>query len=232
MSNKKIIAIIPARAGSKGIPGKNLIQLSGKPLVAYTIEAALKSKSISKTYVTSENSQILNISAKYGASIIVRPRDLASDNTSMEEVVLDALRQIEKKGELYDLLILLQPTSPLRDENDIEKAIKLFHARKVTGLISGYKPIRSPFKAFKVNEKGYLEGLIDSRSPFDNRQNLPESFMANGAIYIISISEFKKNKSLLSNRTIPFIMGGQKSIDIDHKEDLKLFEAFISTRKC
>lgn len=215
----KIVSIIPARGGSKGLPGKNIIDLAGKPLIAWTIEASLKSKYITKTIVSSDDNNILEISKKFGVETIKRPNELALDTTPTEPVIEHVLKSLENI-EQYDYLILLQPTSPLRDEKDIDSAIKLLIQKKVSALISTKEIDNKILKAFKNNENGYLEGIANNKYPFMRRQDLPKTFMPNGAIYIIDIKEFLKTKTLFTDKTISFEMSEEKSFDIDTKEDL------------
>lgn len=215
----KIVSIIPARGGSKGLPGKNIIDLAGKPLIAWTIEASLKSKYITKTIVSSNDNNILEISKKFGVETIKRPNELALDTTPTEPVIEHVLKSLENI-EQYDYLILLQPTSPLRDEKDIDSAIKLLIQKKVSALISTKEIDNKILKAFKNNENGYLEGIANNKYPFMRRQDLPKTFMPNGAIYIIDIKEFLKTKTLFTDKTISFEMSEEKSFDIDTKEDL------------
>ncbi|WP_323126486.1 acylneuraminate cytidylyltransferase family protein [Aliarcobacter butzleri] len=213
------MSIIPARGGSKGLPGKNIIDLAGKPLIAWTIEASLKSKYITKTIVSSDNNNILEISKKFGVETIKRPDELALDTTPTEPVIEHVLKSLENI-EQYDYLILLQPTSPLRDEKDIDSAIKLLIQKKVSALISTKEIDNKILKAFKNNENGYLEGIANNKYPFMRRQDLPKTFMPNGAIYIVSVKDFLKKKRLFTDKTISFEMSEEKSFDIDTKEDL------------
>ncbi|MCT7570611.1 acylneuraminate cytidylyltransferase family protein [Aliarcobacter butzleri] len=223
----KIVSIIPARGGSKGLPGKNIIDLAGKPLIAWTIEASLKSKYITKTIVSSDDNNILEISKKFGVETIKRPNELALDTTPTEPVIEHVLKSLENI-EQYDYLILLQPTSPLRDEKDIDSAIKLLIQKKVSALISTKEIDNKILKAFKNNENGYLEGIANNEYPFMRRQDLPKTFMPNGAIYIIDIKEFLKTKTLFTDKTISFEMSEEKSFDIDTKEDLKKIKKYMN----
>jgi CMP-N-acetylneuraminic acid synthetase len=207
----KIISIIPARGGSKGLPKKNILELAGKPLIAWTIESSLKSKYISKTIVSSDCDEILNISSKYGSEILKRPDELARDTTPTEPVVEHILQNIKDLGN-YSYLVLLQPTSPLRDEKDIDEAIsKLIQEKDATALISVKEIDNKILKAFKINNNGYLEGISNNKYPFMRRQDLPKVFMPNGAIYIISINEFLKTKRLFSDNAISYLMNEEKS---------------------
>lgn len=223
----KILSIIPARGGSKGLERKNIINLLGKPLITWTIEASLNSKYITKTIVSSDDKEILSISEKYGADTILRPLNLAQDTTPTEPVIEHVLFELDKRMEKYDLLVLLQPTSPLRNEKDIDDAIELLVESKGTALISVEEIDSKILKAFKKDSGGYLEGISNNSYPFMRRQDLPSVFMPNGAIYIINVKEFLVNNRLFTEKTIPYKMDSYKSFDIDTIEDLQKCEKMI-----
>ncbi|WP_405605378.1 cytidylyltransferase domain-containing protein [Polaribacter sp. Asnod1-A03] len=216
----KVIAIIPARGGSKGIPRKNLVNYSGKPLMQWTIEAALESKYITDIIVSSDDDEILNEAQKNkNVLALKRPLELAQDTSKTEPVLTHVLESLN--GVKYDYLILLQPTSPLRTFKDIDTALKKISNTEATSLISVCKLEHHPYKSFKINEKGFLEGIINNSFPFFPRQELPETYRANGAIYIVKVSEFLKEGRLLTQKTIHFEMSKKHSLDIDSKKDLK-----------
>ena len=216
----KVIAIIPARGGSKGIPRKNLVNFSGKPLMQWTIEAALESKYITDVVVSSDDDEILNEAQKNKKVLALkRPIELAQDTSKTEPVlthVLDSLNEIK-----YDYLILLQPTSPLRTSEDIDFAFEKLQNSEATSLISVCELEHHPYKSFKVDEKGYLQGIINNNYPFYPRQELPKTYRANGAIYIIEVSAFLKKNTLLTNKTTHFEMSIESSLDIDTFDDIK-----------
>jgi CMP-N,N'-diacetyllegionaminic acid synthase len=217
---KKILAVIPARGGSKGLPRKNIVDLAGKPLIAWTIEASLNSKYINKTIVSSDDKEILDISSDYGAEIIKRPLSLASDTTNSESVVKHAIDHLEKQGEVFDIVILLQPTSPLRDYRDINNAFEKMIASNASAIISVTEIDRKILKAFKKNSSGFLSAVSNKNYSFMRRQDLPQVFMPNGAIYIVSKNIFMESNSFFTDKTSYFSMPLEKSIDIDSKDDL------------
>ena len=221
----KVVAIIPARSGSKGIPNKNLKDVGGKPLIAWSIEAAIESKSIDKIVVTSDGDAILKASSKYAeVTLLKRPEELAQDHTPTAPVITHALETLGINPDTFDYLILLQPTSPLRTAVDIDLAFEAISTSKSNCLISVVEPEHHPLKSFKTNEKGYLEGLVNNEYPFTPRQELPKVFQPNGAIYIIKTSEFLQRKTFFTEETIAFEMSQEKSIDIDTVEDIKKIE--------
>ena len=229
MNAIKILAIIPARGGSKGILNKNILEVGGKPLMVWSIEAALKSKFISKTVVSSDSDIILNIAQQNGSQIIKRPHNLASDTARTEPVIAHVLLKLIEKGEQYDYVILLQATAPLRTSQDIDQAIQRLLNADATALISVYEAEHHPLKAFTANDKGYLKGLVNNDYPFMPRQVLPKAYYPNGAIYLIKTDNFLQKNQLFTNKTIAFEMPIEKSIDIDNMQDLEKLENLLKS---
>lgn len=220
----KVLAIIPARGGSKGIPKKNLVEVANKPLIQWTIEAALQSKSIDTVVVSSDDDEILEYAKSYHQLICIkRPSELARDNSVIEPVINHVLEVLDVENQ-YDYLILLQPTSPLRTSDDINNAISLIANNEATSLISVTRPTHHPLKSFIKNEEGYLQGLVNNGYPFMPRQELPEVYQPNGAIYIVQIKEFLKSSTLLTKKAIGYMMTLEKSIDVDFLEDIENIE--------
>ncbi len=221
----KILAVIPARGGSKGIKNKNILPVAGKPLMVWSIEAALGSSYITKTIVSSDSETILDIARKAGAIPLKRPEEFAIDEAGSEALIVHALEVEKAKDKVYDYVMLLQPTSPLRGAKEIEEAAeKLMHS-DAKALISVYVPDHTPYKAFKFNVHGKLEGLIDNKTPFMRRQDLPQTFMPNGAIYLIETEQFLRSGSLFCEEgTIAYEMSREKSVDVDTMEDVVLIE--------
>ena len=225
---KEVLAIIPARGGSKSIPRKNIIDVAGKPLIAWTIEAALKSRDITRVIVSSDDEEILAVSKKYGAEPIKRPSELAADNSTSEPVILHALDYLlEKEKYSPELVVYLQPTSPLRTAEDIDRAFSHFMEQKAEALISVYEIDKSFLKSFLIDEKGFLKGVSNNEFPFMNRQTLPGVYMPNGAIYIVRAKNFKKSRKFFEKKTAPFIMAKERSVDLDDKEDLELIRRLL-----
>jgi CMP-N,N'-diacetyllegionaminic acid synthase len=218
---KRILSIIPARGGSKGLPRKNIIDLAGKPLIAWTIEASISSKYITKTIVSSDDDEILEVSKKYGSEIVRRPDNLASDTATSESVVEHVIDYLKSIGEEFDLIILLQPTSPLRTFSDINRAFEIVFDSDATALISVTEIDNKFLKSFKENSNGFLKSVSNNEYPFMRRQDLPITYIGNGAIYIIMMDEFMKKLSFLTDRTAPYIMDVAKSLDIDTFSDVQ-----------
>ena len=222
-----IISIIPARGGSKGIPRKNIKLLNGKPLISYSIDASNSCSLIDETYVSTEDAEISEISKGNNAEVIERPDELASDDSSSIDVILHVLDYLENRGELPDLFVLLQPTSPLRTSEDIEASINSFLESDCDSLVSVCELDHRSLLNFSL-EDGFLvqnnnESLFNSR-----RQDIPTHYSLNGAIYITTPEFIRKNKSFYSDKTIPHVMSKEKSIDIDTSFDFKLAEFLLN----
>ncbi len=226
----KILAIIPARGGSKGIPKKNIINIAGKPLIAWTIESAKKSRFINRIVVSSDSTEILSVAEKYGSEIIKRPAKFANDKISAAAAVPHTLEYLKKKEKYVpDIIVFLQPTSPLRTAKDIDDALKFFFEKKAGTVISVTEGDNKALKSFFI-EKGIMRGIVNDEFPFTNRQALPKIYMPNGAIYIISEKEFQKEKRLFSKKTFAFIMPPERSIDLDVKEDIPVLEKLLKKK--
>lgn len=225
--DKKILALIPARGGSKGIKGKNVIQLAGKPLIAYTIEAALKSRYIDSTVVTTDSREIAETAEKYGGRVpFIRPEELARDNSKTIDAVLHAVRELEKGKESYDTLILLQPTQPLRRTEDIDQALNTYFENGEKALVSVSLADDHPLLIRSIDEHGTLKPLLCCNSTC-RRQDMPDYYRVNGCIYINPIEKLNDNTSFNDNK-VPFIMAKEYSVDIDELADLAMAEYYMA----
>lgn len=225
-NNQKILALIPARGGSKGIKDKNIVFLAGKPLIAYSIEAAKYSKYIDDIIVTTDSEKIAEISKQYGASVpFMRPAELATDTSKTIDAVLHAIRTLETMEKKYDVLVLLQPTQPLRTDADIDKAIEVYYKNKEDGLVSVSPVDDSPLLIRTISNDGKLLNLLSQNSTC-RRQDMPEYYKVNGCIYINKIEEINESTSFNDNK-IPFIMTKEHSIDIDELSDLCIAEYYF-----
>ena len=223
---QKILALIPARGGSKGIKDKNIIPLAGKPLIAYSIEAAKKSKYIDSIVVTTDSERIAEVAKRYGARVpFLRPVELAADTSKTIDAVLHAIKTLRSMGENYDTLVLLQPTQPLRTTDDIDKAIELYYESGENGLVSISTVDDSPLLIRSIGADGKLVNLLSQNSTC-RRQDMPNYYKVNGCIYINKIDELNENTSFNDNR-IPFIMDKEHSIDIDEMSDLWMAECYL-----
>ncbi len=230
MSEFKIIGVIPARGGSKSISRKNIKILQGKPLVAYTIEEAKKSKYLTHLVVSTEDEEIKNISLKYGAEVpFLRPKELATDDALAIPTVQQAVITIEKiKNIKYDYVIMLQPTAPLRKTDDIDKALAMLIEADADGVISVVDVDNwHPMKMKKFDENSYL---IDYQAPpVENppRQILPKVYMVNGAIYATKRDVFMEKNTFKGEKCLGYIMPPERSVNIDTEIDFLTAEYYL-----
>ncbi len=225
MHEYKICAIIPARGGSKGIAGKNIKQLNGIPLICHTIGEALKSKHLDKIFVSTDDPIIAKTSEKCGAKIIDRPAELAKDESPTIDAILHAIDTLKATSD-QDIVILLQPTSPLRNATDIDAALEKFIKIDCDSVISMCKVEHSPYWYFKLDGKK-LKPLLGDGYLSMRRQELPDVYRPNGAIYITTIKNLYKNNGFYCDKIEPYIMPPERSIDIDEEIDFKLAELLI-----
>lgn len=227
-NNKKIIAIIPARSGSKGLKDKNIKELLGKPLIAYTIEAAINSKIFDEIIVSTDSEKYAEISKKYGANVpFLRSEKNASDEAGSWAVAKEVLDKLEKK---YDIVVLLQPTSPLRTSDDIFKAINLFFKKNADSVVSINKFPHSISWINTIDESLSLEGFIKEEYKNRRRQDIKEHYTLNGAIYIVKTSIISNNINLYTAKSFAYIMDEKCSIDIDTESDFIFAEALLKEK--
>jgi CMP-N-acetylneuraminic acid synthetase len=217
------VAIIPARGGSKGLPGKNLRELAGRPLIAHTIAAAIESESFGRIVVTSEDEAILEVAHKFDAEVLLRPAELATDEASSLDVLSHALRAIESEAEAQAAdrqYALLQPTSPLRTGIHIRDAVALMAKIDAKSLVSVTESPHPPHKSLVVDTQGHAQPLFEWADLTRPRQQLPKTFHPNGAIYLGEIAGYLRDQNLFAAPLGLYEMDAACSIDIDVEQDL------------
>lgn len=221
----EILAIIPARGGSKGLKRKNVLDFIGKPLIAHTIEQAKNSKYISRVIVSTEDEEIAVISKKYGAEIpFMRPLKLADDNSTTNDVIEYTLKELERtEGYKPQIFCVLQCTSPLRTSEDIDNTIKKLMDTNSDSAVSIAEAKSNPYWTnVLLNDR--LEYFIKEGQNIKRRQDLPKVYEINGAVYVVKTDVFYKEKSLETKNITGYIMNAEKSIDIDNIVDFKVAE--------
>jgi CMP-N-acetylneuraminic acid synthetase len=228
----RILAVIPARGGSKRIKNKNILPLAGKPLLNWTIEAGLASKYIDKVIVSSDSDKICEVALNAGAETpFIRPNELASDHSSSTEVVFHAVDFLSSKNEHFDICILLQPTSPLRFAIHIDEAIESFDALNAKAIISVTK-VKHPVEWInELGESGEMDEFFVDNALSKRSQDFTKKFIVNGAIYIFDMPSFLNEKSYFFKKgCFAYIMNSLDSIDIDKHDDFKLAEILLSNK--
>lgn len=224
LTNRSVLLVIPARGGSKRLPRKNLLDLAGKPLIAWSIEAAIEAAS-GDILVSSDDKEILSIARKYADQAVhahCRPAQLAEDQTSMVSVLLDVLEYQRGRGYRYETLVLVQPTSPLRASCDIQTAVDRYLESGTGSTVVTVCGVEHPTAwTGTINEAGNLIGIDLSAK---RSQDYEQEYRLNGAVYVVSTSTLEQNQSLFSDRLIPSIMPRDRSVDIDDQADFDLAE--------
>lgn len=227
----KVIAVIPARGGSKGLPGKNIVDLCGRPVIVYTIEAALRSSYVDKVLVSTDDDRIAAIAKKYGAEVpFIRPKYLALDTAHTPPVIEHAVHFVERRGWKADYVVTLQPTSPLRTAHQIDEAITLLHRSHLDSVMSVKETGFPPFWTVCVT-KGRAVPLVNNGVDYfrKERQQLPKTYQPNGALYVTKRSVLLKKKVVIARNCGVVIMDERTSMDIDVREDLEQIRSAIRT---
>ena len=216
----KILAFIPARGGSKGIPNKNIKLFNGKPLIEWTIESALKSKLIHKVIVSSDSKKILSLSKNFGADVILRPKNISGDRSTTESAINHCIKNLEDS---FDVIVLLSPTSPIRRKEDIDNAIKQFKLKKLDSCFSASRS--NDFLIWKYNKK--IKKFKSINYDFKNRgirQNRELNYVENGSIYVFRRDLIKYKNNRIAGKIGMYLMNFWQSFEIDEKNDWKLLE--------
>jgi len=222
-----VLGIIPARGGSKGVPRKNIRLLCGKPLLAYSVEQALKAKRLDRLIVSTEDDEIAEVARLCGAEVLMRSASLAQDETPMLPVIEDLLTRLDEAGTSFDIVTVLQPTCPFRSEDDIDASIECLRSGTADAVIGVYRVYSEhPAIMYRMGAE-WLEPLHPELNGL-NRQDLPVVYKRNGAIYTIRRDAFEKEHTLWPQRSIPYIMSRERSINIDEPVDWLIAEMLMA----
>lgn len=225
--DKKIIAIMPARSGSKGVKDKNIKELCGKPLIAYTIEAAQRSNVFDCIFVSTDSEKYAQIAKQYGAEVpFLRSAENSSDKSGTWDVVREVLAKLDEK---FDIVILLQPTSPLRMEKDIINALDLFFTKNADKVVSVCETDHPAFWCNTLDETLSMKDFVKKEYNLP-RQALPKTYTLNGAVYICKAELLSRNISFYDDKSYAYIMSKEASIDIDSELDFKIAELCYNER--
>jgi len=229
----KILAIIPARGGSKGISKKNIKPLLGKPLLTWTIEQAQKSKYISRVFVSTENKEIAKIAEQNGVEIpFLRPDEFAQDNSPTSDAIIHTLNTFEKLGEFYEIIIILEPTSPLRKKDDIDNAIEIYlhNSSDSESLVSvGEVQLENPY-VMKIIENNHVVPFLENKQTFYQRQQLPKIYFPYGVIYLTTVRAFREFGTFYQKTTLPYKIERWQNYEIDDLCDFYCVETILKTK--
>lgn len=231
---RRILAVITARGGSKGLPGKNIKPLLGKPLIVWTIEKALESACIDRVVVSTDSDEIATVASEHGAEVpFKRPKRLSGDRVGSYDVVAHAIEYLARKGDVFDYVALLEPTSPLRKKADIDGAItKLIdNEKKADSLVSfGQVTLEHPAVIKKVSSRGYMVPYVKNPEKATGRQGYSAAYFPYGVIYLTKISAFYKYQSFYQPRTIPYFVERWQCYEVDDIYDFMVIETILKNR--
>lgn len=226
--NKKILAIIPARGDSKGLVGKNIKELYGKPLIAWTIQQVKKSRYVDRCIISSDSKAIIEVAQRQGGDApFVRPKKFATDTAQMIDYVLHAIEWFRANKEPYDIVVVLQPTSPLRAPEHIDQAVELLFTKKAKSIVSVCETDHPPLWSNTLPKNRCMAGFLKPAILNKPRQSLPIFYRLNGALYVSYTDYLIKKKTFFTVKTFAYIMPLEASIDIDTGLDFKIAEALM-----
>lgn len=218
----RVLAVIPARGGSKGLRAKNIRLLAGRPLISWTILAARQSRYIDRLITSTDDRDIARVAEEYGCEVpFTRPSSLATDTASSSAVLLHAIEHVAGN---YDIAILLQPTSPFRSARDIDGALEMLVNREASTVVSVAEMEKSPLWAYRLRPDGGMEALMDVLERPGRRQEVPALFVPNGAVYAVWTARFAHTHEFVDDESVAWVMPRLRSIDIDTQLDLDVAE--------
>ncbi|NKD56037.1 MULTISPECIES: cytidylyltransferase domain-containing protein [unclassified Haematospirillum] len=229
-----IVAVIPARGGSKGIPRKNLMQIAGRPLIAYAIEVARNADSVDRVLISTDDSEIADVARELGAEVpFLRPPELAEDTAPMLGVLSHALAWLESQDVAVEALVLLQPTSPLRTGQHVEEAIALFRSAPASSVVSVVEVPHqfNPVSVMKLSAQRTLAPFLEDQVIATRRQDKPKAYARNGPVVLVCHPDTLRSGELYGERCVPYLMSEKDSLDIDTPEDLTLAEQVLLDRR-
>lgn len=235
IDGRRVLAIVPARAGSKGLPGKNVRLLQGKPLLAWPIAAARASRHVDRTIVSTDAADYAAIAVEYGAEVpFLRPAALASDNAPSIDFILHAIDVLAAEGDAYDYVVLLEPTSPLTEADDVDAALaQLVAAGPRAEAIVGVAPMETSHPAFAVlrDEAGAIRPLMtESFGSLPRRQDLPPVFALDGSLYISTVEALRRERGFAHAHTLGYVTDRFKALEVDDLVDFICIEALLAHR--
>lgn len=226
---KRVLAIVPARGGSKGLPGKNIRPLAGKPLIGWTLESAKNSKYLDEVFVSTDSQEIADVAESFGVKVPkLRPEELASDTATSASVVLYTIDYFRKQGKDFDYILLLEPTSPMRKKDDIDNAIALAcdHPDKAGVVSLGEVHMEHPSIVKKISDKSIIESYVESQK-VTRRQQLDKAYFPYGVVYLVRTDYFEKNQLFYGKDSLPYIIERWQCYEVDDIYDFTAIEAIL-----
>ena len=229
IKGKKVLGLIPARGGSKSLPRKNVLSLGGRPLISWTIQAALASAYLDRVVASSDDREIMETARKWGAEVpFTRPAELAGDETASIDVVLHALDQV---GNGYDYVVMLQPTSPLRTVGDIDACVSKCLDSGAPACVSVCEASKSPYWMYTFDSRERFRPVIQGLELITRRQDIPPVYSLNGAVYVARTDWLRKAGQFITPETVGYVMPHERSLDIDTALDLRICQILVSEKE-
>jgi len=230
MKTPSVFCLIPARGGSKRLPGKNLINLKGKPLIAHTIKAAMQSGIFDDVYVSSDSPEILKVAEEYGAEPLIRPAEFSTDHVMIPALCMHVLDSLKEQGKTYDYFALLQPTSPLRNSNDVREAFALLMKQNAETLVTVSPFIQPIQRAVRIGD-GVVKPFFTVEQMEKGEQDYEPIYSCHGAICMAKCDTFLEKQSFLLETTIPYILPSERALDINDAYEMAWAEFLLSHKE-
>jgi N-acylneuraminate cytidylyltransferase len=225
INGKAVLAIIPARGGSKGLPRKNVLDVGGKPMIAWSVESAKRSRYVDRVVLSTDDMEIAAIARRYGCDVpFMRPPEFARDDSLIDAAVIHTLDHLDRQ---YDYFVLLEPTTPLRTGGDIDACIELCLSRHAPVCISISEPPHSPYWAVTLENGERVKLVFDGALVASRRQELATTYMINGGVYVADTAWYRQHKTFLADETVAYVMPPERSFDIDSMLDLVAVNAIL-----
>ncbi|MBF0194272.1 MAG: acylneuraminate cytidylyltransferase family protein [Magnetococcales bacterium] len=229
LDNGSVLAVIPARGGSKGLPGKNILDLAGKPMIAWTIEAAQESNFVDRLILSSDDENIIEVAKEWNCEVpFIRPESLAGDTATSIDVAIHALDSLTQQ---YEYIVWLQPTAPLRLAEDIDHAIKICQTQNAPSCVSVVAAGKSPYWMYSLGKENAMQPIMPQDLSSCQRQELPKAYTLNGAVYVTKTQWLREHKKFMNGGSYAHIMPPERSIDIDSELDFKIAGMLLLERK-
>jgi CMP-N,N'-diacetyllegionaminic acid synthase len=232
IGNACVLGLIPARGGSKGLPGKNIRSLCGKPLIAWTISAAKAASCIDRVVVSTDDAAIAEVARRAGAEVpFRRPSELATDTASSIDVIIHAVDALAQGGQAFDIVVLLEPTSPLRAASDIDEAVERLMQTGAGAVVSVCRAVNvHPAFMFHRDTDGRLRPFLDRQPTGLRRQDIDPVFFLDGTLYVSRVDVLRNKRSFYHDDTVAFEVPKWKSLEIDDVDDFIMVEALMANR--
>jgi len=225
----RVLAVVLARGGSKGLPGKNIRPLCGRPVIAWSILAAQGSRLVDRTIVSTDDPEIAEAAKAVGGDVpYLRPAAFATDQSTVHEAIIDVIDRIDAG---YDYVVALQATSPLRTSEDIDGAVEACHASGAPSCVSVVPAGKSIYWSFNIDDAGHLAPVLDSEWQTRRRQELPPVYLPNGAVYVARVDWYRRNPTFVDPATVPYVMPQERSFEIDTALDMHVIQALLAERR-